>query len=65
MEPEMAKIAKKTAEEISMHINSLLVWNRIVQETTDDAELRENMKRYDEAADRLIALGISVAKYYE
>lgn len=61
----MAKIAKKTAEEISVHINSLLVWNRIVQETTDCDENRKNMKWFDEAADQLIALGVPVIKYYK
>lgn len=61
----MAKVAKKTANEISMHINSLLVWNRMIQETNDSDELRKNMKRFDEAADQLCALGVPVAKYYK
>jgi hypothetical protein len=61
----MAKVQKKTAEEISMHINSLLVWNRMIQETNDSDELRKNMKRFDEAADQLCALGVPVAKYYK
>ena len=61
----MAKLAKKTANEISAHINSLLVWHRMIQLTNDGDELRKNMKRFDEAADYLIALGVPVAKYYE
>ena len=61
----MAKVAKKTANEISVHINSLLVWHRMIQETNDGDELRKNMKRFDDAADQLIALGVPVAKYYK
>ena len=62
----MAKLTKKTANEISVHINSLLVWSKIISEETNDCDtIRKNMKRFDEAADQLCALGVPVAKYYE
>jgi hypothetical protein len=57
-------MSKKTAKIISAEINSLLCYSSMVSRRIEEKkDSTDAMQWYNEAADKLIAMGIPVVKY--